>query len=154
MIKARAHLPDVNQACLLVVQPKDERAKIFAAALRIGIAANDALLTLRDFDLEPIGSALFFIAAVALLGNDALQAALLRGLKKSKTLFGIVVGKMNYVVHAGNDPVLQQLLPLLEPHAPQVETIEVEQIERIVDNRNAFAPRQAALCLLYTSRCV
>ena len=77
LIEAGPHLANVNQASLLVLQAEDERTEIFAAALRIGVASDDALLTLRDFDLEPIARSLFFVSAAALLGDDAFQSALL-----------------------------------------------------------------------------
>ena len=85
----------MNQAALPVIQSKDERAKIFAASFRIGVAPNNALLTLRNFDLQPIARTLFFVIAVALLGDDSFQAALLCRFKQIKPLFGIMIGKMN-----------------------------------------------------------
>ena len=54
-----------------------------------------------------------------------------------------MVGKLNHATSF--DLFLQQLLALLERDATQVEAIEVKQIERIIDDRNAFAPWQAAL---------
>src|SRR5260370_989914 len=88
VIEAGAHLANVNQAPLPVVQAEHEGAEIFPAALRIGIASDDALLTLRDFDFEPIARALFFVSAAALLGNDAFQSALLCRFIKIETLLG------------------------------------------------------------------
>src|SRR6266851_5463258 len=148
LIEAGAHLADVNEAPLLVVQAEHERTEIFAAALRIGIASDDALLTLRDFDFEPIARALFFVSAAALLGNDAFQSALFCRFEKIKTLFGIVVGKVHYIAPASNNPFLQQLLALMERDAAQVEPIEIEQVECVVDDRHTFAPWQASLSRL------
>ena len=91
VIETSANLSDVNEPSFPVVQAKHQRAKIFAAALRIGIASDDALLTLRDFDFQPIARALLFVNAVALLGEDAFQSALLRRFKKIKALFGVVI---------------------------------------------------------------
>src|SRR6266481_6139287 len=91
VIKASAHLSDVNKPSFLVVQAKHQRAKIFAAALRIGVASDDALLTLRDFDFQPIARTLLFVDASALLGEYAFQSALLRRFEKIKPLFGVVI---------------------------------------------------------------
>src|SRR6202790_325845 len=142
VIKASANLSDVNEPALLVVQAENQRAEIFAAALRIGVASDDALLTLRDFDFQPIARALLFVNAFALFGEDAFQSALLRRVEKIKPFLGIVIGKLHNP--ACNNPLLQQLLALLERDAAQIEAIEVEQIERIVNDRHTFAPWHTA----------
>src|SRR5208282_763331 len=145
LIEPSSNLPNVNQPPQFVVKPKHERPEIFAAALRIGVASDNALLTLRDFDLEPIARALFFVSAAAFLGDDAFQSALLCRFEKIKTFLGIVVGKLNYAALASDDPFLQQLLAFVKRDAAQVEAIKIEQIESVVDNRYAFAPWQTAI---------
>ena len=95
LIEARARLAHVNEASLLVVQAKDKRAEIFAAALRVGVASDDTFLALRDFDLKPMGRALFFVSAAALLGDDAFQSAPLRCFEQIETFLSVVIGKLN-----------------------------------------------------------
>ncbi len=146
LIEARAHLPDVNEAPLPVIQPKHQRAEIFAAAFGRSIASDDALLALRDFYFEPVARALFFVGAATLLGDDAFQFALLRRLEKLETFLSVVVGKMNDF--AVFNSVLQQPLALFERDAAQVHAIEVQQIERIVNDPDAFAPRQSPFARL------
>src|ERR1039458_6307770 len=106
VVESGSNLPHVHQPELPIVQAKHERAKIFSAALRIGVASDNALLTLRDFYFEPIARALFFVRAAALLGDDAFQSALLCCCKKIKTLLGIVIGKANRIARARLDPLL------------------------------------------------
>jgi len=60
---------------------------------------------------------------------------------KDRDLSRVVVGKVRNV--AGDDPLLQQLLALLQGSTPQVETVEIEKIERVVDDRRA-STRQIA----------
>src|SRR5437899_3473695 len=123
VIETSAHLSDMNEPTFLVVQAEHQRTEIFAASLRISVASDDALLTLCDFDFQPIARALLFVNASALLGEYAFQSALLRRFEKIETFLGIVVGKLNDP--ARDDPLLQQLLALLERDATQVEAIEV-----------------------------
>ena len=143
LIEAGAGLANVNQASTRVVQAEDKRAEIFATALRIGVASNDAFLALRDLDLKPVGRPLFFVSAAALLGNDAFQSAPLGCFEKVEAFLGIVVGKLNH--STSHDFLLQQPLAFVQRNATQVESIEVKKIESVVDDRHAFAPWQAAL---------
>jgi hypothetical protein len=105
-LRACRRSPERSRGGSRRVQAEDERAEILAAALRIGVASDDAFLTLCDLDFEPIARALFFVSAAALLGDDAFQSALLGCFEQSKTFLGIVVGKMNDAALASNDPVL------------------------------------------------
>src|SRR5882762_2472934 len=91
VIETSAHLSNVNQPSLLVMQAEGQRAEILAASLGIGVASDDALLTLRDFDFQPIARTLLFVDASALLGEDAFQSTLLRRFKKIKSFFGVVI---------------------------------------------------------------
>src|SRR5216683_4399144 len=91
VIETSANLSDMNESSLLVVQTKDQRAEIFAAALRIGVASDDALLTLGNFDFEPVARAVLFVNASAFLSEDSFEPALLRRFKKIETLFGVVI---------------------------------------------------------------
>src|ERR1700686_4512733 len=135
MIEAGACLPNIKQSSLPVVEPKNKRAEIFPGALGIGVASDDALLALRDFNFEPIARTLFFVTTIAFLRDDAFEATLLRRFKEIETLFGKVIGKMDEF--AGFDSFLQELLALFERDATQVEAIQVEQVERVIDDWNA-----------------
>src|SRR5882672_10734865 len=146
LVEAGADLAHVDEVSALVVESENERSEILSAAFWIGVSANHALLALRDFDLQPIARPFFLIGAVAFLGEDAFQSALAGYFKQLAALLGIVVGVSNDF--SGFEHGLQQFLPHLQTHSAQVVAIEVEQIEGIVENRNAFAARQAPLARL------
>src|SRR5437763_1072856 len=63
-IEAATRLPHMDETALLVVQPKHYRSKMFARALRIGVAPDNALNPLCDFDLEPLAAAPFFVTTL------------------------------------------------------------------------------------------
>src|SRR6202051_3854638 len=123
MSEAGACLSNMNQPSLPVVESKNKSAEIFAAAFGIGVASDDALLALRDFNFEPIARTLFFVTTVAFLRNDAFEASLLRRIVKIARLFGVVVGKMDEF--ASFDSFLQELLTLFKSNSTQVEAIQV-----------------------------
>ena len=60
-----------------------------------------------------------------------------------------MVGKLNHL--ASYDFFSQQPLALFERDAAQVESIEIKQIESVIDDRHAFAPLQAALARMESS---
>src|SRR5664280_1440280 len=77
--KAGAGLTDGDQAALVVIETEDKRSEVLAAALGIGVAADDTFLPLRDLDLEPLAAAFGEITAAAALGDDAFKSALASG---------------------------------------------------------------------------
>src|SRR5207248_5216072 len=89
--KSAACLADVDEPPLIVVQPEHDRAEVLAPSPRVGVAANDALLTLGDLDLQPLAAAPLFVTAVAPLGYDSLQTLLLGRVIPSGSLFRTVV---------------------------------------------------------------
>src|SRR5712692_11552325 len=143
LIKAGADLAHVDKVSALVVESEHQRSEILAAAFRIGVSADDALLALRNLDFQPIARTFFLISAVAFLGENAFQSALACHFKQLATLLGIVVGESNDFFTLEHR--LQQFLALLQTHSAQIVAIEVEEIESVVEDRNSFAARQAAL---------
>src|SRR5690242_9746234 len=72
--KATACLPHRDKALLVVVESEHQGAEVLARAAGIGVAADDALLALYDFDLQPLARSLRQITTAAPLGDDAFQA--------------------------------------------------------------------------------
>src|SRR5258708_19672572 len=95
VIETGSNLANMNQAVFLVIQAEHQRPEIFAAALRIGVASDDALLTLGDFDFQPIPRALLFVNASALLAENALQSALFPPFKKIKPFLALMILILN-----------------------------------------------------------
>src|SRR5258708_19902850 len=111
-------------------------------ALGIGVSADDALLPLRDLDLEPVMRTFFLIKTLPLLGENSFQTAASGHFKQVAAFLRIMIRKSNDV--DAFEHGLQQFLSLLQSHAAQIESVEVEQIECVIHNRNALAPWSAA----------
>src|ERR1035441_9789656 len=143
MIKPGPHLTYMHQSLLFVIQAEHKRAKIFAAALRIGVSSDHTLLALRDLDLQPLPRTPLFVTTISFLRDNSFQPALPRRFEKLQTFFEIVIGKVHDL--AVRNPLWQQLLSLLEPNASQVETVEIQQIESVISNWHALMPSQTPL---------
>src|SRR5580698_1970207 len=140
----------MNQPLLPVVQPEHQRSEIFAATLRIGIAPDNAFLTLRNFNFLPIVRSLLLINAIPFLRNNAFQSALLRRFEKVEPFFWIMIREIkdSILTLASQDTFLQHSLALLQRNPPQIDSIDIQKIERIVNNPHPFAPRPALLSRL------
>src|SRR5581483_8064660 len=80
--KTAARLPHRNQKAVVVIESQYNGAEVFAGAARIGVASNDALLPLDDFDLQPVATALLHIGTAAQLRDDSFQSLMRRRLKQ------------------------------------------------------------------------
>src|SRR5215467_10402281 len=133
-IETRAGLTDMNELFFLVVQAEHERTKILPGAFGIGEATNHTVNRLCNFDLQPLGSAAFFIAAVALLGENTFKALFLCDFKQCLSLLaGIMIGIANDF--AGSKDRLKEALAFFQGYFVQIVSIEIDQIERIIKNR-------------------
>ncbi len=81
----------MNELLLLIVKAEHERAEVLSRAFRIGIAADDAISGLGDFDLLPILAAARFVEAARLLCDDAFESFLFRRSKQGEALTGEMV---------------------------------------------------------------
>src|SRR5437016_2669507 len=61
MSESAAGVAHVNEPAVLVIQPKNDRAEVLAAAARVGITADDALLAAGNFDLQPVARTLLHV---------------------------------------------------------------------------------------------
>ena len=85
-IESAAGLTDRNKPAFAVIQAQHNGAKVLARAPGIGVAANDALLSLGDLDFQPLTAALLDVAALAALGDNAFKTLLLCGFQQRRTL--------------------------------------------------------------------
>src|SRR5262249_14813492 len=134
VIETRAGLANMNELFFLVVQAEHERTKILPGAFGIGEATNNAVYRLCNFDLQPLGSAAFFVAAVALLGENTFNALFLCDIKQRLSLLaGIMIGIANDF--AGSEDRLKDALAFFQGHFVEIVSIEINQIERIIKDR-------------------
>src|SRR5258708_31814981 len=87
---------------------------------------------MTNFDLQPFAAAAFFVIASAFFGDDAFQSLFVSHVEQGLAVFWVVVGVAERV--AGQDQRFQFLLALLKRDAAPIVAIEIEQIERIVEN--------------------
>ena len=92
LIEAASGLADGNQPMPVVIQTQNKRAEVRARALGLRVTADNALLGLRNLDLQPLTAALLDILAVAPLANNAFESALSRDLIEFNALGGEMVG--------------------------------------------------------------
>src|SRR5437762_551866 len=108
--------------------------------LRIGVAANHAIDSLRDLDLQPFRCAALLVATVAFLREDAFQALLFRDLEQCDPLLSrIMIRVADYFV--GYQNFLEHTLALFECDAPEIVSIEIEQIEDVIKDGQVMAGR-------------
>src|SRR3989442_1902399 len=101
--------------------------------LGISVAANHAIDSLCDLDLQPFRCAAFFVATVAFLGEDAFQSLLFRDLEQCDPLLSrIMIRVADYFV--GYQNFLEHTLALFECDAPEIVSIEIEQIEDVIND--------------------
>src|SRR5690606_4546875 len=72
--KATADLAPILQPAIVVVITKEQGAQALAAALRLGVAANDKLLSFSALKLDPITTAARNIGRVQAFAYDAFKA--------------------------------------------------------------------------------
>src|SRR6266496_3738402 len=118
--------------------------------LWIGVAANHAIDSLRDLDLQPFRCAAFLVAAAAFLREDAFQALLFRDLEQCDPLLSrVMIGVADYF--AGYQNFLEHTLALFECDAPEIVSVEEEQIEDVIKD-GQVVPRRALTAMTANAR--
>src|SRR5262249_50753859 len=134
LIEPSSGLADMNELFLFVVEAEDQRPEILARAFGINVAADNAIHCLSDLDFQPLRTALLFVATVALLGENALQALLLCDRKQSSSLLaGIMLGVANDA--ARSEDIFQHSLAIFESNPAEIVPVEVDKIEHVVKDR-------------------
>ena len=98
-------------------------------------------MPLRDFDLEPFAAALLHVAGVAALRDDAFELLFACRGEQRLTVRKRVRHSEAFI---RAEHLLQVLLPNIEVNAGQVVAVGVEDVEKVVDDRQR-AVRRAAL---------
>src|SRR5882724_10004127 len=137
MIESGPSLSHMNQFALLVIQSEHNRSKVFAASLGLGVSPDHAVHRLGNFDLQPVLSEALFVETVAALGQDPVQSLLHGGGKKRSALREVIGVPNRAIVHVGD--LRQGNLSLLQWHAAEIVSVQIEKVERVVKHRNVRA---------------
>src|SRR4029450_4512405 len=130
LVEAGSDLRDVDEARRrgrALVEAQVQRAELTARTLRIRVAADHELLMQLALDLHPIAGAAARVRALRLLGDDALEALLERGVEEREALAHDVVA-----VARGPErghQAAQALLALDERQSAQIAIVEHEAVE-------------------------
>ena len=128
--EAGANAASVNQLAIFI-GAKDERSQT-STAIAWAISADNELLSLGAFDLEPVVRAVADVATVGSLGDDTFVAALAHGLKHLLALADNMAGKLQAIMRvAGAQEGLEPFLPLKQRLARDILAIHFKQIERV-----------------------
>ncbi len=75
--EAGTGIAHVHQLLLVVIESEYQSAKMLPRAVGIGVAADHAVRSLCDLDFQTFAGAALFVAAIALLGDDAFKPFLI-----------------------------------------------------------------------------
>src|SRR5581483_4731890 len=137
-VKSGADFRGKHQFITLIISNKDG-ANIGARSFGLGVSSDDKFLLVAPFKLHPRAAApAWLIFPIAPFGDQAFQSARLHCLDDA---FGIRLD-------AGGQPdgfryrrhqILEHFFSLLQRQSRQVVTVEIWQIEYIIENRRLFA---------------
>src|SRR4051794_445704 len=132
--------PSTEPELAVLVDADDERAEVPGVATPRGPAADHELLFRPDLDLQPgAGTAARLVARPLELGDDAFEILLLGG--RSERLALTIDVRRETDTRVGAKDALEQALAVLEGDVEEHPAVEVEQVERLVDEvRCPFTP--------------
>src|SRR5690606_21428420 len=116
-IETRADGAAEDELILIVVVSDEERAETFATPLRIGVSADDELLTFEALRLEPGSRTPRLVARVRAFRDDALETGSARALPHLASAAGDMLAEIDRSaspVGLGLDELREDLLSLDE----------------------------------------
>ena len=132
VVEAGADAAGVDETAVAVVHAEEQRAKLGARTLRVGIAADHELLPGHALHLEPRRSPAGRVGRVPPLGDDALEAqpagAVIHALPGDVEVLGVAE-----VAPPAFEQTGQPRLALHQRQGPQVGPVEEQQVEGHVD---------------------
>ena len=104
-----------------------------AVALGLGESADGKLLLRHDLDFDPLAAAFRFVSTGGAFGDETFEAVLARGFQQLFASAREDCGDAEYGVR--RDYLFEQLAALVQMHAAQIVSVEIEQIESEIHHR-------------------
>src|SRR6266478_181774 len=142
-IEAGADLFRVAKRAVRFVLSEQQGAEMGSRPFRTRVTADYEKFGLRAFDLQPVSASRAAVGRVAQLANDSLEASLRNRVVKVLPAFDYMIA----VAHRtfAENQFTQAPLAFFQRHRSGIETIEAEQIEDVIADRNREAqPRYLA----------
>ncbi|OPZ05743.1 MAG: hypothetical protein BWZ08_02421 [candidate division BRC1 bacterium ADurb.BinA292] len=147
--ETRADPAAIDQPAALIVVTQHERAEARARAARIGVAGDDELLAPAALELDPRSGPPFSVRGIGLLADDALQTEAAGVVEDFVAAAAHMIAEADAALPPGADQQPpHELLALELPRAPQIVSIQVQQVEDVIAQLGLFPLAGKVLQLL------
>src|SRR6202158_5347529 len=136
-IEAGADLVRIAKRVCRFVLTEQQGAEVGPRSFRARVTADHKILDQRAFDLQPISAAGAAIRRIAQLCDDSLEPALRDGRAKILPAFDYMIAVAHWTF--AQNQFTQAALALFEQQRSGIETIESEQVEHVITDRNREA---------------